>query len=96
LNTSYKNSCSGKTIWLVLNSQTYGNTSANKMCISVPAFKGASHTASGRYTGGCMSASSITQANTLVNNLYTFYTSATTLYTAQRSGKSILNNNISP
>merc|ERR1711988_427036 len=77
--------CSGYTVWLASNGQTYGNTSANSMCMPVPTFKAASFTVTNRYTGGCMSSANIATANTYVNNLYTFYQSANTLYTNERS-----------
>jgi len=84
MNSSGSN-CTGYTIWQVSNGETYGNTSANMMCIVVQTFKAAGFTATNRYTGGCMSSANIATANTYVNNLYTFYQSANTLYTNERS-----------
>jgi len=84
MNTSGSN-CTGYTIWLNSNAQTYGNTSSLSMCMPVPAFKALSYTVTNRYTGGCMSSADIATANTYVNNLYTFYQSANTLYTNERN-----------
>jgi len=75
----------GYTVWTTGDGQTGGNTAASSMCIVVQTFKAAGFTATNRYTGGCMSSSNITAANTNVNNLYTFYQSANTLYTNQRT-----------
>jgi len=77
--------CTGKTIWTVSDGETGGATSASTMCISVSTFRAAGYTASNRYSGGCISSSNIIVANGYVNNLYTFYTSANTLYTNMRS-----------
>jgi len=77
--------CDGYTIWTSSNSETYGNTSANSMCMSVPVFGGLSYTGNNRYTGGCLSSSDLSTANTYIANLYTFYSSANTLYTNQQS-----------
>jgi len=79
------NNCSGYTVWTTSDGQTGGNTSANQMCIQVQAFKTAGFTATARYTGGCISATNIATVNTNVDNLNTFATAATTLYTNQRS-----------
>jgi len=84
MNTA-NNNCSDYTIWTSSNSETYGNTSANSMCMSVPVFGGLSYTGTNRYTGGCLSSSDLATANTHIANLYTFYTAANTLYTNQRS-----------
>ena len=84
--------CSDYTIWTSSDSETYGNTSANSMCMSVPTFGGLSYTGTNRYTGGCLSSSDLSTANTYIANLYTFYTSANTLYTNQRTSKIIFNN----
>lgn len=77
--------CDGYTTWTSSNSETYGNTSSNSMCMSVPVFGGLSYTGSNRYTGGCLSSSDLSTANTYIANLYTFYSSANTLYTNQRT-----------
>jgi len=61
------------------------------MCIQVQAFKLAGFTATVRYAGGCMSAANIVSANTKVDNLNTFATQATALYTAQRSALNTAN-----
>jgi len=77
--------CDNYTIWASSNTETFGSTSASSMCMSVPLFGAASYTGTNRYTGGCLSSSDLTTANTYIANLYTFYTSANTLYTNQRS-----------
>jgi len=61
-----------------------GATSADKYCMSVPLFSTATFTPTGRYTGGCLSSSDLTAADTYVANLNTFYTSANTLYTTEQ------------
>jgi len=66
-------------------SETYGNTSANSMCISIPDFNSLSYTATNRYNGGCLSSADLSTADTYITNLYTFYQSANTLYTAQQA-----------
>jgi len=85
------NNCSGYTIWTAPSGATGGNTSATKMCIKVQAFKAAGFTATARYTGGCISGGNIVTVNTKVDNLNTFATAATTLYTGQRTALSTAN-----
>jgi len=77
--------CSGYTTWTSSDTETVGATSADKYCMSVPLFSTATFTPTGRYTGGCLSSSDLTAADTYVANLNTFYTSANTLYTSEQT-----------